>query len=352
MIFNITINSTDLDDLKRFEKLVESIKHHGWDLEKSDTKIESLQEAITALEDMREDQLEKLQEAKDMKAKLEAIRTEVADLVKSDYEEIQETITDTLTSIGLNRKFIEDKIDDIEKAVRYNKRNGYFKSSEQSAVYEKLSAIGEYLDKFPDVTNPELKDFSDIHVKKLFSLDFDKIRSTLDDFKLSESALQELQELTDNVEQDVKLEEAAFICEHNPTQIPYERLDFSALNERRAITLLQEASYIESSPLTLKQKEYPLYELFSSLLCLLIYKEYFPSEKVSSFDFTIAIKNEEEIKATLSFSKNTYSKELCESYNTVAFCAELKAEFAASINATADRKILEANVDREYELKN
>lgn len=125
----------------------------------------------------------------------------------------------------------------------------------------------------------------------------------------------------------------------------------------------------------------------SSLLCLLIYKEYFPSEKVSSFDFTIAIKNEEEIKAykiasiketmdetyikrmpkdigselaigykemafrTLSFSKNTYSKELCESYNTVAFCAELKAEFAASINATADRTILEANVDREYELK-
>lgn len=204
MIFNITINSTDLDDLKRFEKLVESIKHHGWDLEKSDTKIESLHESIAALEEMREAQLEKLQEAKDMKAKLEAIRTEVEDLIKSDYEEIQETITDTLTSIGLNRKFIEDKIDDIEKAVRYNRRNGYFKSSEQSAVYEKLSAIGEYLDKFPDVTNPELKDFSDIHVKKLFSLDFDKIRSTLDDFKLSESALQELQKLADTVEPDVK----------------------------------------------------------------------------------------------------------------------------------------------------
>ena len=54
---------------------------------------------------------------------------------------------------------------------------------------------------------------------------------------------------------------------------------------------------------------------------------------------------------TLSMSKDTYSKELCESYNSVAFCAELKAEFVESINKTADRKILEANVDREYELK-
>lgn len=125
----------------------------------------------------------------------------------------------------------------------------------------------------------------------------------------------------------------------------------------------------------------------SSLLTFLIYKEYFPSEKMSSFDFTITIKSEEEIKAdkissiketmdvtviqrmskdievklatsykemwfrTLSMSKNIYSKELCESYNSVAFCAELKAEFVESINKTADRKILEANVDREYELK-
>lgn len=125
----------------------------------------------------------------------------------------------------------------------------------------------------------------------------------------------------------------------------------------------------------------------SSLLTFLIYKEYFPSEKMSSFDFTITIKSEEEIKAdkidsiketmdetyikrmpndigselaigykemafrTLSLSKNTYSKELCETYNTVSFCAELKAEFAESINKTADSKILEANVDREYELK-
>jgi hypothetical protein len=122
-----------------------------------------------------------------------------------------------------------------------------------------------------------------------------------------------------------------------------------------------------------------------SVINVLIAKEYFPSKPAHQFNFTV--KSEEEIKTdkiasiketmdetyikrmpndigselaigykemafrTLSFSKNTYSKELCESYNTVAFCAELKAEFAASINATADRTILEANVDREYELK-
>lgn len=109
------------------------------------------------------------------------------------------------------------------------------------------------------------------------------------------------------------VEEAAFICEHNPTQIPYEMLDFSALNEEdqrgtdediayiianvqhidrnqdfdfaefkkkfkkksklsrrrikkicqaiykedaQVIHYFQEASYIESSPLTPEQKEY------------------------------------------------------------------------------------------------
>lgn len=51
-------------------------------------------------------------------------------------------------------------------------------------------------------------------------------------------------------------EEVDYICEHNPNQIPYERLDFSALNEEEQLHYSQESSYIESSPLTPEQKEY------------------------------------------------------------------------------------------------
>lgn len=65
----------------------------------------------------------------------------------------------------------------------------------------------------------------------------------------------------------------------------------------------------------------------------------------------LAIGYKEMAFKSLSKRNNTYSKELCESYNSVAFCAELKAEFAAKINVMADRAILEANIDREYELK-
>lgn len=40
------------------------------------------------------------------------------------------------------------------------------------------------------------------------------------------------------------VEEAAFICEHNPTQIPYEMLDFSALNEEDQRGTDEDIAYI------------------------------------------------------------------------------------------------------------
>lgn len=40
------------------------------------------------------------------------------------------------------------------------------------------------------------------------------------------------------------VEEAAFICEHNPNQIPYERLDFSALNEEDQRGTDEDITYI------------------------------------------------------------------------------------------------------------
>lgn len=39
-------------------------------------------------------------------------------------------------------------------------------------------------------------------------------------------------------------EEAASICEHNPTQIPYERLDFNALNEEDQKGTDEDIAYI------------------------------------------------------------------------------------------------------------
>ena len=142
---------------------------------------------------------------------------------------------------------------------------------------------------------------------------------------------------------------------------------------------------INKLPETIKEVLFVFAIVVGFVISVLVVKVYFPSEPAHQFNFTV--KSEEEIKAdkiasiketmdvtviqrmskdidvkmatsykemwfrTLSMSKNIYSKELCKSYNTVAFCAELKAEFAASINSTADSKILEANIDREYELR-
>lgn len=46
---------------------------------------------------------------------------------------------------------------------------------------------------------------------------------------------------------------------------------------------------------------------------------------------------------SLSIANDTYSKELCESYNSVSFCAELKVEFVSNINMKADSQIKAAN---------
>lgn len=53
---------------------------------------------------------------------------------------------------------------------------------------------------------------------------------------------------------------------------------------------------------------------------------------------------------SLSIAYDTYSKELCESYNSVSFCAELKAEFVSNINMKADSQIKAANNEREEAL--
>lgn len=53
---------------------------------------------------------------------------------------------------------------------------------------------------------------------------------------------------------------------------------------------------------------------------------------------------------SLSMWHDTYSKELCESYNSVSFCAELKAEFASNINRIANSQIKAANSEREEAL--
>lgn len=55
-------------------------------------------------------------------------------------------------------------------------------------------------------------------------------------------------------------DEVDFICEHNPTNIPYETLDFSVLNDDsqsgkyESKQYFEEAQYINSSPLTHDEK--------------------------------------------------------------------------------------------------
>ncbi|MDY4309949.1 hypothetical protein SOX05_08720 [Pseudomonas putida] len=200
MIINITVNETDLESLEKLNSLISKIKFNARDLETEERKIDDLHSAIEALVEIREAQIEKINDLKESRDSLLKIRAETDEIVKSEYEEITETMNETLSILGFNRAFVEDRIDDVEKAVRYNRRNGFFKSSEQGAVYEKLSAIGNYLKEFPELENRVLEDFSDLHVKKLFSIDFDKVRSSLDDFKLSESARLEIEQLdaTDN----------------------------------------------------------------------------------------------------------------------------------------------------------
>lgn len=192
MNITITINSEDLDELERFERLVNAIKLHNRELDKHHYSISDLKTGIETLEEIRDEQLEKIKEVSLIRKDLQKLRTEVQETIKANAEIIEETMNETLNRIGLKRSFIEDKIIDIEKATGFRRRDGYFKSSEQSTVYDKLNDIKEYLEKFPDVTNRALEDFSDIHVKKLFNTDFDEIRSSLNDFKLSESAQNEL----------------------------------------------------------------------------------------------------------------------------------------------------------------
>lgn len=200
MIINITVNETDLESLEKLNSLISKIKFNARDLETEERKIDDLHSAIEALVEIREAQLEQIKNLKESRDSLLKIRAETDEIVKSEYEEITETMNETLSILGFNRAFVEDRIDDVEKAVRYNRRSGFFKSSEQGAVYEKLSAIGNYLKEFPELENRVLEDFSDLHVKKLFSIDFEKVRSSLDDFKLSESARLEIEQLdaTDN----------------------------------------------------------------------------------------------------------------------------------------------------------
>jgi hypothetical protein len=190
----IVINSLsdNAGEKEAFEKVIKQILTNGRNIENLEFDIHDMHLTIEKLKEGRDKQLEQIDTLKLMKKQVEELRREVNSNILSNSEIVAEIMTETLSKLGFNRKFVEGKINEIESFTNFRRRNGFFKSSEQEQVYSKLGEIEKYLNQFPDLENEKLKEFCNLHAKKMFTTSFDEARETLNDFKLSNSALNEL----------------------------------------------------------------------------------------------------------------------------------------------------------------
>lgn len=184
--------SDNAGEKEAFEKVIKQILTNGRNIENLEFDIHDMHLTIEKLKEGRDKQLEQIDTLKLMKKQVEELRREVNSNILSNSEIVAEIMTETLSKLGFNRKFVEGKINEIESFTNFRRRNGFFKSSEQEQVYSKLGEIEKYLNQFPDLENEKLKEFCNLHAKKMFTTSFDEARETLNDFKLSNSALNEL----------------------------------------------------------------------------------------------------------------------------------------------------------------
>jgi hypothetical protein len=199
----INLHDDNSGEKEAFEKFIKQILSNGNVSNNLEFDIQNTNISIEKLKESKEKQLEHIANLKLMKKQVEELKREVSSTILSNSEQIANLMNETLSNLGFNKKFVESKIDEIESFTNYRKSNGYFKSSEQEQVYSKLGEIESYLNKFPDLTNEDLKDFCNLHAKKMFSIRFDEVRETLNNFKLSQSALNELQSKPPSVTQEL-----------------------------------------------------------------------------------------------------------------------------------------------------
>lgn len=107
------------------------------------------------------------------KAALEAVIRENRVAIKSVEAVHTESAEEVLARIGFDKSVIDNAFYRIEKLVNRSRRNGYFKSSEQTDVYAEMNSIADYLARFDMVENRHLAEFADLHCKKLFDHNFE-----------------------------------------------------------------------------------------------------------------------------------------------------------------------------------
>ncbi|MBI6556880.1 hypothetical protein YA0850_31505 [Pseudomonas veronii] len=151
---------------------------------KENDKISTLNEAIAALTILAETSRKELEDAKAFSELLVKMKSEITDVVESNEEKTLEIVEEALIRIGFNSSVITSGLADVERLVSWNRKKGFFKSSEKSEVYEKLGAIKSYLDKFPEIQNEKLEDLCDIHADKLFKVDFSEAYKFIKHFKI------------------------------------------------------------------------------------------------------------------------------------------------------------------------
>jgi len=151
----------------------------------SECEIGFAEEAAVVLEkelEINREKLARFQKILDEKKLLvKELTVELGSVKKSNLEIIKEI----LAKEGFDWDYVAGEIGDVERMTNYARRDGFFRSSDQGKVYTHLSNISDYLAKFDNISNDELKEFTDLHVKKLFKLDFQRVKDFVSRFEFN-----------------------------------------------------------------------------------------------------------------------------------------------------------------------
>lgn len=180
----ISTNSLEVEEARELLTVVRLLSSIELQTFKESRKIATLEEAIRMLSNVAENAKSELEEAKNFSEALSVKKREVEGTIKSDSEMTIEIVEKALFIIGFNTSVIASELKEIEKLVNWNRKKGFFKSSEKSDIYEKFGVIKKYLDKFPEIRNEKLEDLCNINADKLFKLNFDDAKNFHKNFRI------------------------------------------------------------------------------------------------------------------------------------------------------------------------
>lgn len=148
----ITIQTESLKDIPEAKELISTARMLS-DIEikslKENDKISTLNEAIAALTILAETSRKELEDAKAFSELLVKMKSEITDVVKSNEEKTFEIVEEALIRIGFNSSVITSGLADVERLVSWNRKKGFFKSSEKVRYMRNLERLKAILTNSP-----------------------------------------------------------------------------------------------------------------------------------------------------------------------------------------------------------